>query len=161
MSDELGDGLTYNLPNNLKMPNYWDTLDWKLASRSSYSSLIHQFYDLTTTRLRTQPCALRLIDECQVGTLIRRSLLKRDVLCKSKQEWQIKFDFSFKFIPDGNSCLLIFQGSSNNSFRCCLLQNINLIVIIALACLRGSLQKGDNIICLWFLHQMIIIFVGN
>ena len=36
---------------------------------------IYQFYYLTTTGLRTQPCATRLVDECQVGTPIRRSLL--------------------------------------------------------------------------------------
>ena len=33
-----------------------------------------KFYDLTTTWLRTQPGAIRLVNECQVGTLIRQNL---------------------------------------------------------------------------------------
>ena len=34
-------------------------------------------YYLTTTWLRTQPCAIRLVDECQVGTPFCRTLLYR------------------------------------------------------------------------------------
>ena len=35
----------------------------------------YAFYYSTITRLRTQPCATRLVEECQVGTPIRRSVL--------------------------------------------------------------------------------------
>ena len=39
------------------------------------SSSIHQIYDLTLPRLRARPCTICLINECWVGTLIRRNLL--------------------------------------------------------------------------------------
>ena len=62
------------------MGDYYGTLDsglaLRLASRSSYSSLIDLFYYLTTTQLRTQPCATRHVDKYRVGTPIRRSLVK-------------------------------------------------------------------------------------
>ena len=41
--------MAQNRPNNSKMADYYGTLDSRLASRSSYFSLIHQFYDSTTT----------------------------------------------------------------------------------------------------------------
>ena len=38
------------------------------------SAIIHQFYDLTSTRLRLQSFGICLDDESQVRTLIRRNL---------------------------------------------------------------------------------------
>ena len=46
-----------------------------LTWRSSYSSSIHQFYDSTTTQIRTQTCAIHLVDECWIRTPICQSLV--------------------------------------------------------------------------------------
>ena len=45
------------------------------ASRSSYSTLIHQFYDSTSTWLRLQSFGIRLKDEPLVRTLLRQNLV--------------------------------------------------------------------------------------
>ena len=45
-------------------------------SGSSNSGSIHQIYDSTSPRLRTRPCDIRLVDECQVGTPIFRNLVE-------------------------------------------------------------------------------------
>ena len=52
----------------------------RLASRSSYSSSIHQFYDSTTTQHKTRPCAIRLVDECRVGTPICQRLIRMTII---------------------------------------------------------------------------------
>ena len=61
-----------NSINNSKMAECYSIF----PSRSSYSGLIHQIYDSTSTRLRTQPYAILLIKKCWVRTLIRRNLVQ-------------------------------------------------------------------------------------
>ena len=60
--------------------NRWCTCDLRLTSRSSYLSLIYQFYYLTTIQFRTQACATHLKDECRVGTPILWSLVRSIIL---------------------------------------------------------------------------------
>ena len=67
------EGQLKNSHNNSKMADNHGTLDSRLVSRLSYLSLIHQFYDPTNTQLKSRPCAIRLINECQIGTPIPRS----------------------------------------------------------------------------------------
>ena len=47
----------------------------KIASRSSYWSSSHQIHDSTLPWLWALPWAIRLVDECRVGTMIRQNLI--------------------------------------------------------------------------------------
>ena len=110
------------------MVDYKGTLDSRLASRSSYLCSLHQFYDSTTTRLRTQPCATRLVKEYQVGTPICLSLIKIKIYIDgSCAVYRISLSFRG---PLMNRCRLIDEVSvfqwnvtpliwkSSNCFSC-------------------------------------------
>ena len=76
----------------LVLPHY--TRESKLASRASYSSSNYQFYYLTTTQIRTQPCTTHFVDDCRVGTPTRQRLVWS--FLKTNQKLFNISDFSFQ-----------------------------------------------------------------